>query len=97
MRQRFCSCRRRRCLSFLLASMGPGSSLGGKGEKNRRGRTVKAVMQTLGFALIGSLGPGSAVGEKGKKRGQIRKISASEGYLISQPGYLPLCAGVRCC
>ena len=36
------------------------------------------------FALIGSLGPGSAVGEKGKKRRQIRKISASEGYLVSQ-------------
>ena len=64
--------------------------MGGKGEKNRRGRTVKAVMQTLGFALKGSLGPGSAVGEKGKKRGQIRKISASEGYLVSPPGYLTL-------
>ena len=58
--------------------------MGEKGEKNRRGRTVKAVMQTLGFALIGSLGPGSTVGEKGKKRRQIRTISASEGYLASQ-------------
>ena len=75
LRQRFCSCRRRRCLSFLLASLGPGFALGEKGENNQRGRTVKAVMQTLGFALIGSLGPGSAVGEKGKKRRQIRNHS----------------------
>ena len=64
--------------------------MGEKGENNQRGRTVKAVMQTLGFALIGSLGPGSEVGGKGKKRRQIRKISASEGYLVSPPGYLPL-------